>query len=438
MSQLIRSAKGTVVTSTLQRTAIMHEPLKSTWQTDAPNWVGGTTASPSSISPGGSTSINIKINPRGWEQEEAHYITYDVLNNSAVQTATFKRGPLTHWESISLTISNSRDKIEVLSMDQLIELYSEFALTRGLSIYEDLFFMRNEFDTFNGITITNGTAQTFFLSLAPIIDFAKTCLRNPDDTKSIQDIKIDLKAHTAPSNAKEAALICLSSAVTAAYTKDNITFSNIRFIRQYTTINDSRLIVWALLSDVPIRHTHFKVEAKTVRTGTWNLGDSVNFKLSDILKRNMIQYIVPVCKKNASAYNDADSQKEFSGYNYFGYKHRQLFGDKLVVDMTDARLLRAREFQKYYNEFGRKQLPSAIWKNSDDFNKFYLRMGRINFDNVIIENAHELVRETDSVNEDYDITLYANANVGSDCDVVVIMVYCEEFQFNGNQMVKLN
>lgn len=433
MSQLIRTSKNVQLSSTLQRTAIMHEPYKSTWQID-----NGTTASPSSITPGGSTVINVKINPRGWEQEECHFLVYEVVNNSALQTCTFKRGPLTHWENITLTIQNSRDKLEITSRDQLIELYNEWALNRGLNVYEDLFFVRNEFSTFNGITVTNGTPQTFYLSLAPILDFAKTCLRNPDDTKSITDIKIDLKATPAPSTAKEACQIALSSTTSACYTKDFITYQNIRFVRQYTVLNDPRLVVSALLSDVPIRHEHFKVETKTVRSGSWNVGDSVNFKLSDVLKRSGIQYIVPVVRVNASAYNEATSQKEYSGYLNVGYKYRQLFGDKLTVDMTDARFLRKRELEKYSNEFGRKQLPQNVWLNSDDLNKFYLRMGRINFDNIVVENAHELVRETDSVQEDYDITLYANANLGSDCDCVVIMVYNEEFEFKGNQLVKLN
>lgn len=432
MSQLLRTAKNTPVYSTLQRTAIMHEPFKSTMQVE-----DGTTASPSSISPGGSTSIMIKINPRGYEEEREHFVVYDVANNSASQTVTFKRGPLTHWSEIHLTVQNSRDKVEVLSVDQLIELYSEYALNRGLNVYEDLFFVRNEFDTFNGITVTNGTPQTFYLSLAPILDFGRTVLRDPTNKNSILDIKIDLKANPAPSNAKEHCLIAQSSTTSAAYTKDNITYQNIRFVRHYAVINDPRLIVSSLLSDVKIRQEHFKTETKTVRTGTtWNIGDSVNFKLSDILKRSGIQYIVPVVRKNASAYNDADAQKEFSGFNYI-YKYRQLFGDKLTVDYTNIRLREKQEIAKYYSDFGRKQLPAEVWKNTNDLNKFWLRMGRINFDNMIVENAHEIVHETDSTNEDYDITLYANANTGSDCDVVVVMVYCEEFEFQGNQLVKL-
>ena len=206
MSQLLRTAKGVNVTSTLQRTAIMTENNKSTYQIDT-----GTTASPSSISPGGSTSLVIRINGRNWEMENEHFLVWEVSNNSSAQTATFKRGGLTMWDSIVITVQNSRDKIEILSPDQLIELYSEWALNRGLNVYQDLFFIRNEFDTFNGITVTNGTPVTFYLSLTPIFDFGNTCLRSSKDTQTIMDLKFDLKARTAPSNASDACLICQSS-----------------------------------------------------------------------------------------------------------------------------------------------------------------------------------------------------------------------------------
>jgi hypothetical protein len=195
---------------------------------------------------------------------------------------------------------------------------------------------------------------------------------------------------------------------------------------------------------VPIRQEHFKCESVTVRTAqSWNLssGDSVNFKLSDILKRSGIQYIVPVIRVNPAGYNDTNSQKEFSGFHYLTYKYRELFGDKHVTDFTDARLLQKKEMDYYYNQFGRKQLNSNIWKNTDDLNKFWLRTGRISFDgSTAVENAHELIYETDSTLEDYDITLYSNTNAfsGSLCDVVVIMVYYEEFEFQGNQLVKIN
>jgi hypothetical protein len=160
--------------------------------------------------------------------------------------------------------------------------------------------------------------------------------------------------------------------------------------------------------------------------------------LSDILKRSGIQYIVPVIRIDATAYNDTNAQKEFSGFNYIGYKYRQLFGDKLTVDMTDKRILQKREMENYFSMFGRKQLPPEVWKNTTDLSHYYLRLGRITFDNMVVENAHEVVYTTDSTQEDYDITLYANANVGSTCDVIVFMIYAETFQFNGNELVKIN
>jgi hypothetical protein len=431
MSQLIRTDPKSKVFSTFQRSAIMNAPFKSVFQVDK-----GTTASPSAVSPGSTTSINIKINGRNIEQEENQYIVYEVENKSAVQTVTFKRGPLTHWDKITITVSNSRDKIEIDGLNDVIELFSESLLNEGQMIYENSQFWRNELDTCDGITVTNGTPVTFYLPLAPIINFAKTTLRG-----AIEDIKIDFRATPAPSNAKDAGLIALSSAATAAYTQANISFNNIRFIRHYSVINDPRLVVGVLASDVPMRHVHYRTETKVMRSGTWNLGDSVNFKLSDVLKRSGIQHLSVVVRKNNTTYNDADIQKEYSGSKYVTFKYRQLFGEKLEVDMsstTDKRLLEKFEKEQYGQAFGRKQLPIAMWKDTDLMTKFYLRMTRINFDYVQVENAHELVRETNSVDEDYDITLYAGSNVGADCDVLVHLVYAEVFEFSKNgQMTKL-
>lgn len=431
MSQLIRTDPKTKVYSTFQRSAILNDPLKSTWQTDK-----GTTASPSAVTPGSTTSINIKINPRNIEQEEGHYLVYDVSNASAVQTCKFLRGPLTHFDKITITINNSRDKLEIDGIDDIIEIMSEELFNQGLNIYENSAFWRNgELDTYTGVTVANGTPVTFYYPLSPIINFVKTTLRG-----TIEDIKIDLRATPAPSNAKESCLIAQSSAATACYTT-NISFNNMRYVRHFAVINDPRQIVGALASDVPIRHVHYRTESKVMRTGTWNLGDSVNFKLSDVLKRSGIQHLSVVVRKNASAYNDADAQKEFSGAGYITYKIRQLFGEKLEIDMsstTDKRLLEKTERDKYSMAFGRKQLPLAIWKGTDAMAQYFLRMTRIDFDYIQVENAHEVVRETDSTTEDYDITLYAGANVGSDCDLVVHLVYAEIFEFQKNgQMVKL-
>lgn len=433
MSQFYRSDPKTKVASTLQRTAIIGAPNKSVYQIDK-----GTTFSPSTVTPGSTTSCNIKINGRNIEQEESHWLVYEMYNSSAVQSAKFLRGPLTHFDKITITISNSRDKIELDGIDDIIEIISEEMLNYGFNIYENTAFWRNnEYDTFAGVTVTNTAPVTFYYPIWALVNYAKTTLRG-----SIEDLKIDLRATPAPSSAKECALICQSSAVTSAYTTSAISIQNLRFVRHFSILTDPRLIVGALASDVPIRDVHFRTESKVVRSGSWNLGDSVTFKLSDILKRNNIQHLSVVVRKNATAFNDADAQKEFSGSNFICWKWRQLFGEKLELDFgnaTDKRLLQKFERDQYKLNFGRQQLPLELWKQSNDFPKYWLRMTRINFDFVQVENAHELFRTTDSVNEDYDITLFAGANVGTDCDVVVHLVYGDVFEYDkkNGQIVKV-
>jgi hypothetical protein len=105
--------------------------------------------------------------------------------------------------------------------------------------------------------------------------------------------------------------------------------------------------------------------------------------------------------------------------------------------MTDSRLLRDYEMKNYSLEFGRKQLPIEVWKDTTLLNRFYLRNTRLTFDWTQVENAHEVVRRTDSVSEDYDITLYANSDdAGTDADVVVFMVIAEEYEFNKDGSIK--
>lgn len=422
MSLLLRTAKDAKVSSTMQRTAIISEPLKSTIQQDK-----GTSASPATVSPGSTTSISITINPRDVEEEIEHYLVYDVENKDATQNCTFLRGALTHWENIVFTVMDSSEKVEITSLDQVKEIFSEWFLTKGLNIYEDTSFMRNEIDTFAGITVTNSAQVKCYYPLSPLLNFAKVTLKG-----TITKIKIDLRATAEPSNAKDACIICKSSAATACYTKAKIAFNDLRYVRQFNVIADPRMQIGALASDVPIRFVHWKTESKTLYSGAWTSGvSSTTFKLSDIAKRSNVQHVSFVVRDNCTAYNDANAQEEYSGFFWIGYKYRELFGENKEVEMTDARLLRDFEMKQYSNEFGRKQLPVAVWKtNTDPLTKYYTRMTRLNFDNIVVENAHEVIRKTDSEKADYDITLYSNGTVSSDCDVVAIMVYAEVFEYS--------
>jgi hypothetical protein len=53
---------------------------------------------------------------------------------------------------------------------------------------------------------------------------------------------------------------------------------------------------------------------------------------------------------------------------------------------------------------------------------------------MAIEPYHEVVYNTNTVDEDYEITLYCptGGSVGSSVDLVVNLIYAEEYEFDKN------
>ena len=250
MSALLANAKGAETAITPQRNLIVNHPLNNIQQ-----WSKGTSAAPKSIQPGTTTVIDVKFNSKNWEQELNHYLTYNIKNSSGTSDLTFKNGALNHFHKVQIIPNNSEANIEIENLASVKSIVADFYLKRyGLDIYEGTSFIRNEWTTFNGITVASGSSVKFYYDLAPFIDFAKTTIRG-----QITGLRIELEATPEPSNIKESGKYFLSSDTNAPFLATNITFENINYVRQYAIVSNPNLLVGFLSADKPIRKIHKKV-----------------------------------------------------------------------------------------------------------------------------------------------------------------------------------
>jgi hypothetical protein len=433
MSSLLANAKGAEVSITPQRTLIVNHPLNNVQQ-----WTKGVAANPKTIEPNGTTVIDVKFNSDKWEQEINHFFTYSV-KNTGTPSITFKNGALNHFNKIKITPNSSDVAIEIDSLFAVKSIIANFYLkTYGLDIFEGTSFIRNEHNTFNGITVAGGSSVKFFYDLAPFIDFAKTTIKG-----QIFTLRFELEATPAPSTIKGQGEICVSSTTDFAYTDSTIQFENINYVRQYAIVQNPNLLVGFLSTDRSVRKVHYKVYQYKMYSGSWkkSLGDTVSFKLSDLRKTDNIQYIEPVAVPIVTATNSAECCKEYSGHHWMGYKWRQLnTSDENELDLTDQRILKEHEIQQYHNQYGKfKQLPSELFTDANHaFTKYYLPMTKINFDYLPEISDHEVIRRTSSIREDYDIQLFPNGELDNvDINVRVIVAEVLEYDKKSGQLRKV-
>jgi hypothetical protein len=426
MTLLLRTANEKDVASTEQRQAIVRSRFNNVQQ-----WSKGVTATTKNISPGTQTVINVLFNSPNWEQELGHYCVFDLYNKHATATLTLKHASFAIFDEIYLSPNGSNYKIELKNLSQIREIISEYYLNQGLNIYEESSFVRNEFTTFNGIAIAPSSSKQIYYPLDPFISFAGTCIKD-----EITSLQIDLRCTADQSNAAKTGKYFLSSTTVNLWTEANIELRNITYVRNFVILKNPNLVVklfGSLPKAMPVRRVHWRVEERVIYTGSWNVGDTYNTKLSDIYKTSKIQHLSVFVRPIASAFNDAEIGKEYSSYNYILWKWRQLNtgGDEKELDMTDVRKLRDFELKQYKNEFGRKQLPLELLTDPANLmTKYFLRMTRINFDYLAVENTHEAVRYTDTANQDYDLTFNAGGNAGSNCELCVAMVIAEELEYD--------
>lgn len=428
MSALLRSAKGANTYSTELREAIVTSNTLS-----FPQWTKGITASNSSVSPGGTVTFNININSPDWEQEIAHYFYYGIKNSHATDSLNFKQGPKYHFEQMVITVNDSASTI-TLKLPAICEIMSDWFLNKGLRMYEERYFCFEEFNTFNGISVGPNSTKYFYYPLDMFISFAGTCVKG-----EIRNLKFDLTVLSEQSNAAKASKYATCSGTTNLWTVSNLSMVNLTYIRNFALIQDPNLrisLIGSLPSNVPLRHFTLNVPMpieKTIYTGPLMTGQTVNLKASDIYKGRKIQAFSVWGRKIGTAFNDANACMEYSGPNHIGYKVRQLNtgGNEKELDLTDGRRMKQYAMNQYNNRYGRVQLPQAFWDTpSELMSKYFVRMTQITFDWLQEEQMHEVERTIDTSLQDWDITIVALSDIGTNCELCVCPVIAETYDYD--------
>jgi hypothetical protein len=427
MSALLRSAKNAEISADAQRRVIIRSRNNS-----YPQWSQPVSASTRSIKAGDTVNVDLKFNSDRVEIEKRHFLKYNIKNAHATDTINFPQSSLAHWQQVNFIINNGEKKIEVKGVHTIREIVGDYWMNLGVNIYEESSFVRDgEFETYAGVAVGPVGTKEFYFPLDPLISFAGTCVKG-----EILDMRLELTALSEQSNTAEAGRYCKSSSTTNLWTVANITIDNLCHIREYTEIRDPNLLVYFMKSldpKIPIRLVNWVVDRKVVYTGAWNVGSSWNGKLSEITKMGKIQHLSVVAEPVIAATNSAECCKEYSGHHFIGYKHVELNrgNDGKTIDMTDLRKLRDFEIKQEKNEYGQKKLPKELYTDSTNLmNKYFLRQTRITFDDIKVEDTHEVVRFTDPNVQDYELTIQANGNAGSNCNLVIYVVRAEEYEFD--------
>lgn len=384
------------------------------------------------VKPNSKTTCDVFFNSKDITREEHHFIRYSVSNSDALNTPTFLMECFTHWDEIVIEVNDSKYKLEFKGIDFIMNVVSQKLAEMGLTIYEYMSQFRTEWDTFNGTQVANGVDKTFHYPLFFFIDWVKQLIPNG----FLQKLRITLRATPEASDAKSSALICKSSTTSNAYTRANILYNDIDYVRCYTILNDDRLIARPPLDKVLLLHP--QVETKTFSNIAWNSvgSNSVTFKLSEIGIRDNIQSITAFVRPNASAYNTPSAGKRYGGWKYILWSIRELAGEKYELDFTsNEHMCKLYELGVHNNRYG-SQLPNEVWKDSTDLSRYYLNMTNIHFDYNKIEPQHnEIVNTLNNDFRDWTITLTCNGSVGADCDLVVMMNYYVPLRFDGNNQI---
>jgi len=386
-----------------------------------------------SILPGSTSKCSINLRSTDLEREEAMFISFTVTNAHATASVTLINGPFHVFDYLRISVNNGNQTFTVDNVDSIREIMGETYLNYGLFVYEDSAFVRNETTTSAGITIAAGATATFYYPLDPIISWAGTCVQG-----EITNLEIDVRATSEQTSAGGSGYLFKCSTDAAMWTRALVTIADLKFVRSFTKLNSAQQLVrfmGSVSNSVPIRFVHWKVHPIILKEGTANSGDTVVKKLSDIYKADTIQHVSFTIRKTQTAFNGADCGKEYSGYRYLGWKWRELNkgGTSKTLDMSDARKLREFESKQYRNEYGRKQLPiELLTDNTNTFAQYFLRLTRMNFDYLPVEQAHEVLRYTNSNQDDYEITLYCNATVGSSCQWMAYVTVAEVYEYDRN------
>jgi hypothetical protein len=435
----------------IQRTSD-HQPIYKlmgdpTFYQEDPSFCASTPAT--AVLPGNNVLFDVKFNNKNISYEDHAYLRFTVATTDATNSLTPKFDAFSFIDYIKLEVNRGSDKIELNGNDTIMAFVTRWVKEKVSEDRDALQFLadfRNAglTDTsYSGTQITSTTSQTYFLPLMPFFPFLFKYISNG----VLGDVRITLRFVANPSDPVNMCKLGLLSNTTAPAYTQLVTFNNISYHRCFKIIRDLRTVISADWNTVLVPHKQYDVVTYPIASWT-NVGtDAIrNVKLSDMSKRSEIQRVHAFIRTIPTAYNDASAGKKYSGTDYIGWKIRESFGDRNILDFTVAgNAFAKRRAQSYelmrQQQINGKILPLNVITHSDNLPAYWLMNTTIDFDLIVNErDTNDVINTTSTDNSviDYYFDFECSGAVSSSpCELVVMVEYYDEYLWNGNkQLVK--
>lgn len=347
------------------------------------------------------------------ELEKAWLIRLKTLTSDTTNHPTFMSDILPAIRSIELRCNDSQKTWKYEKDFELALLKNERLKEFGDRLFEKRAESDNEFNGLSGVQVTNTTPQYFYINLFDLFpQFKDQCLHG-----IIPKIRIIIEFKDEPESAKDAVMICKSNTTSNAFTKDKMTFTDIEFLRVYEIVKDI-----SMLSIPPLDLVRFDIPAfeheEYPMAGT--LGEKKSVNIADVFKLNNFKKIFAWYVPDAVAYNDATAGMRYSGNAYLNWAIEEKNGGtnrKKLSFLSDTidnkRRLRNYEIERHRKTYG-NDLPISVHANTDNWNKYFLFMTEIYFDEVEnSDNTYETFPDYNSHTKDYTITFELAAALGA-------------------------
>ena len=393
--------------------------------------------SPISVTPGDQATVDVKFDSKYIELDKEWYVYFTMATSDATNHLTLFNDCYTLIDDVELTINGSTEKwrykenwmIEMQRANDLKENIKDRSLDEHRS-KSDI-----DYAAYTGIEVTNAAVQPFYFSLFAM--FPR--LRNQVMRGIINDVKLRVRFAPGATSAANACRIGQSNTTSNAYAKSSVTFSSLKFLRIYDIIQDNRTFMRPMLKDVILPMPRY--ERYLIENQSWNSAgsDYVQFNIQDQFKNPMLQRIHVFVRDIGVAYNDANAQKKFSGWDYIAWKLAEQNGDRNEIDFTSSntdflniterkRALRNYEIEYQLNSFG-EHLPS--YSGTHGANNYLLCNTVIPMNSIKIhEQVYDVVSNINPNTKNMTLRLECNTAVSAACDIEIIAEYYDMYRIN--------
>lgn len=429
-----------------------HQPIFTlagdpTFYQEDPSFCAATPAT--AVLPNQQVLFDIKFNNKNISYEDHAYLRFTVATSDATNSLTPKFDAFSFIDYIRLEVNRGSDKLELTGNDVIMAFVTRW-VKETVSEDRDALQLLADFrnagltDTsYSGTQITSTAPQTYFLPLMPFFPFLFKYISNG----VLSDVRITLRFVANPSDPVSMGRLGLVSNTTAPAYTQLVTFNNISYHRCFKIVRDPRVVIAADWNTVLVPFKQYDTAIYPLASWT-NVGtDAIrNLKLSDVSKRSLIQRVHAYVRTIPTAYNDANAGKKFSGTSYIGWKIREGFGDRNILDFTvSGNAFAKRRAQSYelmrQQQINGKILPLNVITQSDNLPLFWTTNTTLDFDLVVNERGtNDVINTTSTDNSviDYYMDFECSGSVSaSPCELVIMVEYYDEYLWNKQaQLVK--